>query len=132
MERTTVESGTAWERSVGYARAIRTGPLINVSGTTATDDTGEIVGVDDAGMQTIQAIDNIESALGALDATLADVVRTRMFVTDIDALEAVGTAHCDRFGEIQPATTMVEVAALVDPAMLVEIEAVAYVDDPSC
>lgn len=129
MTRQTVSSGTTWEEEVGYSRAIRVGDRVEVSGTTATDDEGEIVDVGDPYAQASQAIDNIESALDEAGASLADVVRTRMFVTDVDHYDAVGRAHGETFGEIRPATSMYEVAALVDPEMLVEIEAAAVVED---
>jgi enamine deaminase RidA (YjgF/YER057c/UK114 family) len=129
VTRQTVSSGTTWEEEVGYSRAIRVGDRVEVSGTTATDDEGEIVDVGDPYAQASQAIDNIESALDEAGASLADVVRTRMFVTDVDHYDAVGRAHGETFGEIRPATSMYEVAALVDPEMLVEIEAAAVVED---
>ncbi len=129
MTRNQVGSGTAWESIVGYSRAVRTGDEIHVSGTTATDDDGDLVGVGDPAAQTRQAIANVESALEELDASLEDVVRTRLFVTDIDQWEAIGRAHGEVFGEIRPASSMVEVARLVDPDMLVEIEAVARVSE---
>lgn len=129
MERERVSSGTEWESAVGYSRAVRVGDRIEVSGTTATDDDGGLVGRGDASEQTRVAIGNVESALEELESGLADVVRTRTFVTDVDDWEAVGRAHGEAFGDVRPATTLVEVSALVDPAMLVEIEAVAVVDD---
>lgn len=119
-----VSSGTEWEAEVGYSRAVRAGEEIHVSGTTATDD-GEVVGIDDPYAQTKQIVANVESALDEFDAGLDDVVRTRMYVTDIDNWEAIGRAHGEAFGEVRPATTMVQVERLVDPAMLVEMEAVA-------
>jgi len=125
MERERVSSGTEWESAVGYSRAIRAGDEIHVSGTTATDEDGTVVGVGDPYAQTERAIANVADALSALDASLADVVRTRLFVTDIDGWEEVGRAHGDAFGGIRPATTMVEVRRLIDPEMLVEVEAVA-------
>jgi enamine deaminase RidA (YjgF/YER057c/UK114 family) len=120
-------SGTKWEPIVGYSRAIRLGSQIFVTGTTATDEKGEIVGVGDAYAQTIQVIRNIERALNALGATLEDVVRTRMFVTDITRWEDYGRAHGEFFSEIRPCTTMVEVSKLIDDRMLIEIEADAIV-----
>jgi len=128
MDRERVATGTEWESTVGYSRAVRAGDQIHVSGTTATDEDGEVVGVGDPAAQTRQAIANVERALTALDATLADVVRTRLFVTDVDDWEAIGPAHGEAFGDVRPAATMVEVSGLIDPAMLVEIEAVALVD----
>jgi enamine deaminase RidA (YjgF/YER057c/UK114 family) len=129
MERTNISSGTEWESRVGYSRAVRVGPHVHVSGTTATDDDGELVGVDDMAAQAEQALANVESALRRAGAELTDVVRTRIFVTDIDQWEAVGDVHGDVFGEIRPALSLVEVSGLVDDRMLVEIEAEAYVDD---
>ncbi|WP_089816522.1 RidA family protein [Halomicrobium zhouii] len=129
MTRQTVSSGTQWEEEVGYSRAVRVGDRIEVSGTTATDEAGEIVGIGDPYAQASQAIENIESALADVDAALTDVVRTRMFVTDVDHYDAVGRAHGEAFGEIRPATSMYEVSALVEPELLVEIEATAIVAD---
>lgn len=129
MERSRVSTGTEWESTVGYSRAVRVGDEVHVSGTTATDDSGAIVGEDDPAEQTRQALDNVESALAALDATLADVVRTRIYVVDADDWEAVGRAHGEYFETVRPATTLVEVSRLVEPAMLVELEATAIVTD---
>ena len=129
MQRKRVSSGTEWEAKVGYARAVQAGGTVHVSGTTATDEDGEIVGTGDAYAQTRQALWNVERALDGTDASLEDVVRTRLFVTDIDRWEEVGEAHGDVFGDIRPATSMVEVRRLIDPAMLVEIEAVAVVPE---
>jgi enamine deaminase RidA (YjgF/YER057c/UK114 family) len=122
-ERQKYSSGVKWESIVGYSRAVRVGDRIYVTGTTATGDDGEIVGANDAYVQTVQAINNIERALTALDAGLENIVRTRMFVTDISRWEEYGRAHGEFFREIMPATTMVEVSKLIDPRMLIEIEA---------
>jgi enamine deaminase RidA (YjgF/YER057c/UK114 family) len=121
-ERQRYFSGTKWESIVGYSRAVKVGERIYVTGTTATAENGEIVGIDDAYAQTVQAIRNIERALKGLDAGLENVVRTRMFVTDISRWEEYGRAHGEFFSEIKPCATMVEVSALVDPEMLIEIE----------
>jgi enamine deaminase RidA (YjgF/YER057c/UK114 family) len=126
-ERRTIASGARWEPVVGYARAVRVGALVVVSGTTATDDHGRIVGVGDAGAQTRRALENIRAALELAGARLADVVRTRMFVIDIGRWEEIGRVHGEYFGAIRPATTMVEVRRLIDPDMLVEIEADAVI-----
>ncbi len=123
QERQRYSSGVKWEQVVGYSRAVRVGARIYVTGTTATGENGEIVGVGDAYAQTIQTIKNIERALQAVDATLENVVRTRMFVTDISRWGEYGRAHGEFFSEILPATTMVEVSRLIDPEMLIEIEA---------
>ncbi len=123
IERERYSSGTKWETIVGYSRAVRVGNRIYVTGTTATDTDGKVVGVGDVYAQAIQAIKNIEKALNALGAELHHVVRTRMFVTDISRWQEIGRAHGEFFGEIMPATSMIEVSKLIDPEMLVEIEA---------
>ena len=122
-ERQRISTGMKWEAIVGYSRAVRVGERIYVTGTTATDEAGNVVGVDDAYAQTVQTIQNIERALERLGAGLAHVVRTRMFVTDISRWEEYGRAHGEFFHDIMPATTMVEVSRLIDARMLVEIEA---------
>ena len=127
MSRKRISSGTQWESSVGYSRAVQAGSQVHVSGTTATDGDGNIVGRGDAYEQTIQALQNIERALQETDASLEDVVRTRIYVTDIDDWEAIGDAHSDVFGTIRPTTSMIEVSRLIDPELLVEIEAIAVI-----
>ena len=128
-QRVTISSGAQWEEIVGYSRAVRIGNVVEVAGTTAVDEEGAVVGVNDPGAQTRFILQKIEKALSQAGATLQDVIRTRIFVTDISRWEEIGRAHGDFFRTIKPVATMVEVKALISPELLVEIEVSAVIRD---
>ena len=128
MKRTNIDSGTEWESLVGYSRAVKIDNAVYVSGTTATNEKGELVGKDDPYRQAVQILNNIQNALEKAGCGLSGVVRTRIYVTDIECWKEIGKAHAEYFGDIRPATSMLEVSRLIDPEMIVEIEAVAIID----